>query len=85
MHCALNASHSIPTKSLPKPQSSRSSTLHQWSRDDPTFLLEERERRARGEKVVKPWYVYLLESIHTRDPYPDSKVGLCVSVYMLHA
>lgn len=25
--------------------------------------------------MVKPWYGYLLESVHKRDPYPDSKLA----------
>lgn len=53
-----------------------SSTLHQWSRDDPAFLLEEHGRKERGEKVArKPWWLYMLESVHKRDPYPDSKLA----------
>lgn len=48
-----------------------SSTLHQWSRDDPAFLLEEHGRRARGEKPPQKSVLgYLLESIAKHDPYP---------------
>jgi hypothetical protein len=53
-----------------------SSTLHQWSRPDPAYLLEEHERKERKQKAPpKPWYTYLLESAYKRDPYPDSKLA----------
>lgn len=66
------------------PTQIHSSTLHQWSRADPAFLLEETQRRARGEeKRHKAWYAHLLESVYKRDSYPDSKVPYAfVGVYI---
>jgi len=66
-----------------------SSTLHQWSRADPSFLLQpeqlaqaqvdeakEAARKEGGKKQPRtPWTTYLLQAIFKRESYPDSKLA----------